>query len=65
MYGFSRGSIAAIISDMHKTSKRLPNYEAIGYPRKHGTIQTMNGIIGAFPELDPIINSRMKTMEEP
>jgi hypothetical protein len=65
MYGLSRGSIAAIISDMHKTSKKLPNYEAIGYPMNHGIIQTMNGIIDAFPELYPIINSRMKIMEEP
>jgi len=65
MYGLSRGSIAAIISDMHKTSKKLPNYEAIGYPRNHGTTQTMNGIIDASPELYPIINSGMKIMEEP
>lgn len=64
-YGLSRGSTAAIKSGMHKTSKKLPNYEAIGYPRKHGTIQTMNRIIDAFPELYPIINSRMKIMEEP
>jgi hypothetical protein len=55
---FLEGVLLPSYSGMHKTSKKLSNYEAIGYPRNHG-------IIDAFPELDPIINSRMKIMEEP
>ncbi len=56
LYGLSRGSIVAILSDIHQVLVQLYSFDLNGIPNGPRTIRTLDQFFDAFPEIRTISN---------
>lgn len=47
----SRGSIVAILSDVHRVAVKFPHYRVGSWPKGMGTLRTLDQLFESYPEL--------------